>query len=359
MGTSHPSEYERGAWADLHRPRQGRVLTRAAQAGADRVSSGARVLADLEPVQRVTSRAKDLTGAVRVRVPTAGMKAAAGGRILVTRLAQGGTRAVSRISTAALSPERVMRAYRRAGHDITSLHHIRRLDLEHIDKVRPRNLDLAYASAGALSGLGAGASITALGLSGPGAAGIAGVMATDAAVVLGLASAVVAHTAMYYGYDATRPEEKAFVLSVVDFGTSLTAAGKTAAFQDIAKLTHALRVQKTWEVLNESVVAKVVTRFAAKLGPEMTKRQLTKAVPFVGAAVGGSTNWLTVEMISDAADLAYRRRWLLDKYPCLMAEHSEPMVAVFDFDEGEADNLGVVAMLKDEGIDVPDVEPLA
>lgn len=356
VGENQPSEYELRAWTDLHRPRQARIMTRAAQAAAERVSARTHVLGELAAVKRATNRASELVSVARERMPAAAAKASGKGRVVVNQVAQGGVRAVSRFSTAALSPDRIIRAHVRAGHDVASLGHIRRLDLERVDGVRPRGLDLMYASVGAVSGAGAGVGITALGLSGPAAAGIAGVMVADAGVVLGLASAVVGHTAMYYGYDATRPEEKAFVLSVVDFGTSLTAAGKTAAFHDIAKLTHALRVQKSWAKLNESVVSRVVTRFVAKLGPEMTKKQLAKAVPFVSAAVGMSMNWVTIEMIADAADLAYRRRWLLDKYPHLATEQPEPMLAVFDYDQGAADNLGVVDILREEGIDIQDDE---
>ncbi len=329
-------------------------MTKAANAAAERMDEGVRLVTDLPRVKRLVGRASGVTSHVRGRIPRSVADAAMKGGSIVDRAAQGGVRAVSRYSTAALSPQRVVDAHAGAGHAVTTLHQLRSLDLQQVDRVMPRALDLRYATAGALSGAGAGAGITVLGLSGPGIAAIGSLMLFDAAAVVGLASAVVGHTALYYGYDTTRPEEKAFVLSVVDFGTSLTAAGKNAAFRDIVKLTHALRVQKTWEKINESLVSRVISRFASELGKELTKRQLTKAVPYVGAAIGGSTNFLTIEMIADAAQLAYRRRWLLDKYPNLPVQQPEAMLAVFESDERQGDNLGVVQMLEDEGVSIPD-----
>lgn len=326
------------------------MATRAAQAAGTRISSGAQSLGALKSVKRVTERAKSVSSVVRANVPRPAMSAAAKGGAFVNQATQGGVRAVLRVSSSTLSPDRVLRRYGRAGHELSGIRAIRQLDLEHVDQVLPRRLDLVYSAAGAASGAGAGATISALALTGPGAAGIAGVMLADASVVLGLASAVVAHTALYYGYDVNRPEEKAFVLSVVDFGVALTATGKTAAFQDVSKLSHALRVQKSWATLNESAVARVVTRFTAKLGPAMTKKQLAKAIPYVSAGVGFFTNWLTLEMIADAADLAYRRRWLLDKYPQLAVDFPEALRTDSALEDGAPDNIGVVSMLEDEGV---------
>ena len=58
----------------------------------------------------------------------------------------------------------------------------------------------------------------------------------------------------------------------------------------------------------------------------------------------------------DLADIERVGR-LLDKYPHLVAEHPEPMLAVFDVDDGDADNLGVIDLLEEEGVKVRDQLP--
>lgn len=86
---------------------------------------------------------------------------------------------------------------------------------------------------------------------------------------------------------------------------------------DISRLTQALIRGKTWEILDKAVVAKVFAQFAKAFGFRLTKQGLGKVVPAVGILVGGTSNWSTLEAIVDAANVAYRRRFLLEKYPYL------------------------------------------
>lgn len=151
---------------------------------------------------------------------------------------------------------------------------------------------------------------------------LVGALAVDAAVVLGLASRSVGQVALLYGYDPEEPAEKLFVMSVVNAGTASSATAKTAAMADISRLTQALVRGKSWDILNEAVVAKVSTQFAKAFGFRLTKMGLGKAVPAIGIVVGGTLNWTTLEAIVDAADVAYRRRFLLEKYPHLGDEEA-------------------------------------
>jgi hypothetical protein len=156
----------------------------------------------------------------------------------------------------------------------------------------------------------------------PSGGAIVGAFAADTAVVLGLASRSVGQVSLLYGYDPEDPAEKLFVMSVVNAGTATSVSAKTAAMSDISRLTQALVRGKTWDALNEAVVARVSTRFAKAFGFRLTKKGLGKAVPAVGILVGGALNWTTLEAIVDAADVAYRRRFLLEKYPHLGDEEA-------------------------------------
>ncbi|WP_246884676.1 EcsC family protein [Streptomyces sp. GESEQ-4] len=92
----------------------------------------------------------------------------------------------------------------------------------------------------------------------------------------------VGQVSLFYGYDPEEPVEKLFVMSVVNVGT---------ASSEVVRL-------------------------------RLTKKGLGKAVPAFGIVVGGTLNWTTLEGIVDAAEMAYRRRFLLDKYPHLADEEA-------------------------------------
>ena len=253
-------------------------------------------------------------------------------------------RTVGRVSRVGLSPKRVVSIHKKRGHDVVSLSDLRRLDLEQIDAVGGRGASWYYPAAAALSGAGAGlvisggelvALVSGGAAAAPSGAAVAGAFIGDAAVVLGLSSRSVGHVSLLYGYDPEAPAERLFVMSVVNAGTAMSASAKTAAMADISRLTQALVRGKTWAVLNESVVARVAGQFAKAFKVRLTKQGLGKVVPAVGIVVGGTFNWSTLEAIVDAANISYRRRFLLEKYPHLADEEAP-------------------GSLSDDGLGVPD-----
>lgn len=184
----------------------------------------------------------------------------------------------------------------------------------------------------------------------PSAGAVVGAVAADAAAVLTLATRAVGHVALLYGYDPEDPNEKIFALSVVNTGTAVSATAKTAALADVSRLTQALVRGKTWDALNKSVISKVSGQFAKAFGVRLTKKSLGKFVPVVGILLGGTFNWATLEGIFDAADVAYRRRFLAEKYPQLIAEAPIDMRVVED-EEHDVDDerISVLEELADAG----------
>jgi len=253
-------------------------------------------------------------------------------------------RAFTRISRAGLSPKRVIARHKRLGHEVFRLADVRRLDLQQVDRVRGRGASWYYPALAALSGAGAGLVISggelvvtaSAGAAGaPSGGAIVGAFAGDTAIVLGLSSRVVGQVALSYGYDPEDPSEKLFILSVVNAGTAMSATAKTAAMADVSRLTQALVRGKTWAVLNESVISKVSQQVARVFGFRLTKKGLGKAIPAFGIVVGGALNWNTLESIVDAADVAYRRRLLIEKYPQLAAEESSTWFSNIEGDAAE------------------------
>jgi hypothetical protein len=369
---AEPSQYELDAWSEIQAFR-GRQISRRMSEVSQKVHDGTtavgsratnylenhpRAQAALEGGQGVATKGAQIVNA-GVHTPSVALPDWAGtaGRSM--------QRATGRISRAGLSPKRVVAKHRKHGHDVSLLRDLRRLDLEQIDAVRGRSANWLYPVGAALSGAGAGFVISggelATAVSGgaaaaPSGAAITGAFVGDAATVLALGSRAVGRTALLYGYDPESPAEKMFIMSVVNAGSAASAGAKTAAMADISKLTQALVRDKTWKVLNESVLAKVSQEFAKKFSFRLTKQGLGKIVPAAGIVIGGTLNWATLEGIVDAADIAYRRRFLLEKYPQL--SDGDTFGAVAEVDAEIADDADEEISVIDEIAEAggPDIE---
>jgi hypothetical protein len=351
---TEPSEYELAAWRDIQRFK-GRPLSQAMRNATEGVANGvsqlgrlAATYAENHPGARsAVSRSREFVAKGARKVGSGARKAA--GAIPAGATNWSGTaldsiqRTLARASRVGLSAERVVALHQKRGHDVKKLADLRGLDLEQIHAARGRGMSWYYPAAAALSGMGAGLVISggelvtvasAGAAAAPSGGAIAGAFAADAAAVLGLASRSVGHVSLYYGYDPEEPAEKLFILSVVNAGTAVSAGAKSAALADISRLTQALVRGKAWKVLDMSVVTKVSTEFAKAFGFRLTKKGLGKVVPVAGIVIGGTLNWTTLEGIVDTADMAYRRRFLLEKYPHLLDEES-PVDPVESVLEGE------------------------
>ena len=333
-----PSDYELAAWRDIQRFK-GRPLSRVMRNAGEHVAIGAaelgkratKYLENRPRAQSAVSRGQEIVAKGAHKV-SAGARGAADALPDWSGAAfQSMRQTVGRVSRAGLSSKRVLAHHNKRGHDVTSLSDLRRLDLQQIDAVRGRAASWYYPASAALSGAGAGLVISggqlataasAGAAAAPSGSAIVGAFAADAAVVLGLASRSVGQVSLLYGYDPEEPAEKLFVMSVVNAGTATSVTAKTAAMADISRLTQALIRGKTWDVLNGAVVAKVSAQFAKAFGLRLTKKGLGKVVPLAGILIGGTLNWTTLEAIVDTADMAYRRRFLLEKYPHLGDEEA-------------------------------------
>lgn len=244
-----------------------------------------------------------------------------------THALTGLARATSKGANVTLSEERVIRAYQKRGFAIAALEDIRSMELHEIEKsVRPKRMDLVYASIAAVEGAAAGAVVTGAELlatvgsvasagaaSAPGAGAVGTAMAGDAAFVLAAAQRVVSHTVLYYGYDPFDPAERVFAMSVVNLGSALTAGGKVAGYSELSRVTQLLARRATWKQLNEHALPMIAQRFAVRFGMRLTQRKLGQLVPVVGIALGAGMNYRLVDEVADTAHWTYRERFLLEK----------------------------------------------
>jgi len=194
----------------------------------------------------------------------------------------------------------------------------------------------ALAMFGTVAGAGVGAA--------PGVGTITTVLAIDATTVLAACLRMVSHTAMYYGYDPNEPAETAYVLSVINLGSAVTASGKYAAYAELPRVTQILVRGGTWASLTEHLLPRIMQRFAAAFSVRLTKVKLGQLVPVAGIAAGAGLNYWMIDQVADAAYWTYRERFLNEKIGV-----SEPLVpsdlenAAEEPPEGD---LGVVAIVE-------------
>ena len=132
-----------------------RVLREITERKAQQVARSPRRIVP-EPVKERAGDLAHLVGGVR-GVGTLRDKAAPP----TWTLSAGASRAVSRLSSSSLSEDRILRAYRRRGVEVSSLEDVRALDLHQVERrVKPKRMDLVYASLAAAEGAAAGAVIT-------------------------------------------------------------------------------------------------------------------------------------------------------------------------------------------------------
>ncbi|GIG20199.1 hypothetical protein Cch01nite_09230 [Cellulomonas chitinilytica] len=208
--------------------------------------------------------------------------------------------------------------------------------------------------------------------SAPGGTAIVGAMALDVATVMGLMSRAVGQQALAYGYDPEDPAEKLFILSVVNAGTALSGGAKLAAMADVSRLTQQLVRGATWKkLLDSSLLARLYKQVLARFVVRTTKQGLGKLVPVVGILISGGFNWATLEQVTDAAHVAYRRRFLLEKYPHLADGDAPELETVGEVPDEEDEVISVLEDLAglggpdlstDHGVDpeeTPDADPHA
>ena len=265
-------------------------------------------------VKRATKKVTSRTGQVWESLP--------GHEQLAARLEQAleGFRAVTLDpALASVRQRRVLEAYERKYRvSLDKLTEIHDFTLEQCDQVVP-NLRFIYSVGSGLEGAGASLAITgaevSASVSGGTTAVVAiGAVAADAALVLAALARVVAHTAAYYGYDVRQPEEELFALGVISLSSAASGPAKVAALAELSRLTQQMMRRATWEVLTKEPLVKVIQQVYARLGLRITKAKLAQSVPVAGVVISAGMNMAAVQAVARDAGLAYRLRFLCDKY---------------------------------------------
>lgn len=317
--------------------------------------------------QAVKQRGAGLYERVK-KVPGADLAKDSGANMF-NSVAAGAGKMMMRTGQISTSRDRVVRAYQKKGHTVRELSDIQLLDLKEIDKTASftrlhYTYSLTAAAEGAAAGLavGGGQALAVGGIAGagvaaaPGLGTIATAMGVDAAALLTACSRVVAHDALYYGYDPLDPAEEVFMMQVIGLGMATTASAKLAAYQQLALLTRSLAINAVWKELNKQTLVKITQRFAAQFGQKLTKKKLGQFVPVAGIGIGAALNWKMVDDIAEAAYWAYRERFLLEKGVASLSvdvkADSDDFEGARDVGDSNESVIDLIEILDSEGITV-------
>ena len=154
------------------------------------------------------------------------------------------------------------------------------------------------------------------------AAGAGGIFTApiDIPAIITLAFRTIHKVGLCYGYECKTPVDNQFVLGIVAASGANSMEEKVGALASL-KIIERVLVTQTWKKMGEKAAETVVSKegaiiairgLAKQLGVNLTKRRALAAIPFIGAAVGGTMNAWYIKEVGWAARRAFQERWLLE-----------------------------------------------
>lgn len=152
------------------------------------------------------------------------------------------------------------------------------------------------------------------------ATGAFGILAApiDVPAIMTIATRTIHKIGLCYGYETKK--DKDFVLGILAASGANEMTEKVAALA-VLRSVEVTIAKQTWkriaQIAAERQVSKeagiiAIKNLAKQIGINLTKRKALAAIPFIGAAVGGSVNGWYVKEVGWAARRAFQERWLVD-----------------------------------------------
>ncbi|HFU4567379.1 TPA: EcsC family protein [Bacillus cereus] len=189
--------------------------------------------------------------------------------------------------------------------------------VENIKELRTKDLGLSDKLADEVHNWAIGIAATE-----GGATGFLGVfgMAADIPAIVTLALRTIHKIGLCYGYECKTEEEKNFVLAILSASSANSMEEKTASLAMLKTIQNII-AKNAWGKIREialknpygiHAVIMLTKNLAKQLGINITKRKALQAIPFIGAAVGGTVNGAFIKDVGWAARRAFQERWLRD-----------------------------------------------
>ncbi|GAB4283629.1 MAG: hypothetical protein Kow0092_38370 [Deferrisomatales bacterium] len=187
----------------------------------------------------------------------------------------------------------------------------------HLQELQRADLDRLDAAAGAVH---SGAVGLAFGQGA--AAGVAGALGAplDFPALLLIAMRTIYRVSLCYGYDVQGAEDRRFLVGVLAAASANSVNEKKAALRALGALELYLARQASGlaglaarRALGCGAAVLGTRRVAEQVGVNLARRKALAALPYLGAAVGGSFNAWYIRDVGWAARRAFQERWLLDR----------------------------------------------
>ncbi|GAB2671605.1 EcsC family protein [Paenibacillus thermoaerophilus] len=136
-------------------------------------------------------------------------------------------------------------------------------------------------------------------------------LAIDIPAVLALSLKVLQETAICYGYDPNRKEERIFIVKCLQFASS-DIVGKRAVLEELASYGSPERAQRRM-VSQLQGWREVVAAYRDNFG----WKKLFQMIPIAGMIFGAAINRSTLKDVGEAGRMLYRKRRVLERLQML------------------------------------------
>lgn len=194
-----------------------------------------------------------------------------------------------------------------------------------VDELRTKDIELSDRLADEVHNWAIGLAVVEGAATGyPGLLG----MAVDIPVIITIALRTIHKIGVCYGYEAKSEVDEKFVLGILAASGANTMEEKVAAIVAMRQI-EVILAKMTWKKMTEAAAKQQLGKEAAlltikalakQLGINITKRKALTAIPFIGAAVGGSVNGWYIKEVGWAARRMYQERWLIENHKIIDAD---------------------------------------
>lgn len=194
-----------------------------------------------------------------------------------------------------------------------------------LEELRKKNLELSDRLADEVHNWAIGAAVVEG--AGTGVFGLPGA-AADVPAIITLALRTIHKIGVCYGFECSSELDKKMVLGILSASAANTISEKVAALAalksvevTLAKVAWKKMAEKAAErQLGKEAALLTIKNLAKQLGVNITKRKALAAIPFIGAAIGGSVNGWYIKEVGWAARRAFQERWLIENKKIIEVE---------------------------------------
>ncbi|MDQ7823981.1 MAG: EcsC family protein [Candidatus Eremiobacteraeota bacterium] len=152
-----------------------------------------------------------------------------------------------------------------------------------------------------------------------GALGITG-MLIDIPMLYTMLFRVIQETGLCFGYFINSPEEKLYVMKILELGHTPEDSARKEAIGELYTLHKAISGGVS---LNTLKAKGAITGFEAvseKIAAAFSRRRLRNIFMLAGGILGGAANFALTRQVADAAFHTYRRRFIMDRARARMSK---------------------------------------